>query len=248
MGSRLSYKGDQMDYGIIEFCQELILCCIPEFEHKNFKTQKDISDYFDGLSDEKINAAFSSKKMEYKLILEILQHCNIAYNEPTLLIFIQSLLHDKTFYALNKKGNTKRILTKRLIDKALKNHLLKVVPKELAFLIKNQYFIKYINEFFLPLEKNRIIITIEKFFDLSQCEKNSLYSKLNINYEEYEKARNIINTFRNKYKNTLEKYKSDPEYQTIEQTQSLHNKIKKCKTMIKDGKSLDDTTDELFIN
>ena len=247
MGSRLSYKGDQTDLLIIELCQELILCCIPEYKDKHFKTQKEMSDYFDNLTNEQINLAFSSKKMEYRLMLEILQHCNIAYNEPILLPFIQSLLYDKTFFSLTKQGNIKRILTKRLIDKSLKNHLLKVLPKEFKFLVKNEYFLKYINELFLPLEKNRIIITIEKFFELSVYDKNSLYNNLDINYDNYEKVRNYINIYRNKYKDTLEKYKNDPEYQTIEKIQSIQNKIRKSKTKKEEEKSIDENTKDDFL-
>ena len=181
MGSRLSYRGDQKDLDIIDLCRKLILSCIPGFKSVHFSNQNDENLFFESLSDEQINLAFSSKKMQYQLYLEILQRCNIAYNEPNLLIFIESLLHDKTFFYLNKKGTMKRYLTKLLIDKALRKHLYEVVPKEFRFLINNKYFISYINELFLPLEKNRIIITIEKFFEISLFEKNSLYRDFDLN-------------------------------------------------------------------
>ena len=252
MGSRLSYTGNQIDKSIIEFCQELILCCVPGFKNIHFNNQKEMSDFFEGLTAEQINIAFSSKNMEYRLNLEILQKCNIAYNDPELLIFIQSLLYDKTFFSISKKGNTKRILTKRIIDKALKNHLLKVMPKEFRFLVKNKYFLQFINEVFLPLEKNRIINTIEKFFELSLYEKNSVYNNLNINFDEYETARKMINIYRNKYKNTLEKYKQDPEYQTIEKIQSEQILYKKAKAKKKfeneENISLDETSDDIDID
>ena len=251
MGSRLSYTGNETDKNIIEFCQELILCCVPGFKNICFKNQNEISDFFEGLTSEQINLAFSSKTMEYRLLLEILQKCNIAYNDPVLLPFIQSLLYDKTFFSISKKGNLKRQLTKKMIDKALNNHLLKIIPKEFKFLINNQYFLKYINELFLPLEKDRIIMTIEKFFELSLYEKNSVYNNLNINFNEYEIARKMINNYRNKYKDTLEKYKNDPEYQTIEKMQSEQILIKKAKMKLKleeQENSLDETSDDIYIN
>jgi hypothetical protein len=251
MGSRLSYTGNETDKNIIEFCQELILCCVPGFKSICFKNQNEISDFFEGLTSEQINIAFSSKTMEYRLLLEILQKCNIAYNDPGLLPFIQSLLYDKTFFSISKKGNIKRKLTKRIIDKALNKHLLKIIPKEFKFLINNQYFLKYINELFLPLEKDRIIMTIEKFFELSLYEKNSVYNNLNINFNEYEVARKMISNYRKKYKDTLEKYKNDPEYQTIEKMQSEQMLIKKAKMKLKleeEENSLDETSDDIYIH
>ena len=248
MGSRLSDKGNDIDKHIIEFCQELILSCVPGFKHIHFKNQKEASDFFEGLTNEQIIFAFSSKNMEYRLILEILQKCNIAYNDPVLLNLIQTLLLDKTFFSISKKGNIKRILTKKIIDKALEKHLLQIIPNEFKFLIKDPYFIKVINELFLPLEKNRIIITIEKFFDLSLYEKNSLYNNLDVNYEEYECVRNIINIYRNKYKDTLEKYKKDPEFQTIEKIQSEQIIVKKAKTKMEEGKTLDQTIDDICVD
>ena len=244
MGSRLSYNGSPRDKDIVELCQNLILSCLPEYKNIHFPNPEEKAFFFDGLTNDQINIAFSSKKMELRLYLEILQLCNIAYNEPHLLPFIQSLLLDKSFFSLSKKGITKRYLTKKVIDKALRRHLLSVIPKEFRFLIDNTYFLKYINELFLPLEKNRIINTIEKFFELSLYEKNSLYNKFNINYEEYEIARNLINRYRNKYKDVLEKYKNDPEYQTIEKIQSVQMEIKKNKNIIEDDKTFDHTIDE----
>ena len=144
MGSRLSYRGGQKDLDIIDLCRKLILSCIPGFKSIHFSNQKDENLFFENLSDEQINLAFSSKKMQYQLYLEILQRCNIAYNDPVLLIFIESLLHDKAFFDLNKKGIMKRYMTKMLIDKALRKHLFEVVPKEFRFLINNKYFICYI--------------------------------------------------------------------------------------------------------
>lgn len=246
MGSRLSYNGSPRDKDIVELCQNLILSCLPEYKNIHFPNPEEKAFFFDGLTDDQINIAFSSKKMELRLYLEILQICNIGYNDPVLLPFILSLLHDKTFFSLSKKGITKRYLTKKIIDKALRKHLLTVVPKEFRFLIDNTYFLKYINELFLPLEKNRIINTIEKFFELSLYEKNSLYNKFNINYEEYEIARNLINKYRNKYKDVLEKYKNDPEYQTIEKIQSVQMEIKKNKNIIEDDKTFDHTMDEFY--
>ena len=94
--------------------------------------------------------------------------------------------------------------------------MLKVIHKEFRFLVTNVYFLLYINELFLPLEKNRIINTIEKFFELSAYEKNSLYDKFNINYDKYETAKLWINRYRIRYQKVFDKYKNDPEYQTIE--------------------------------
>ena len=184
--------------------------------------------------------------MQLRLYLDIFQRCNIAYNDPDLLIFIESLLHDKTFFALNKKGSEKRLATKKLIDRELKKHLLKVIPKELIFLVNNPYFLIYINELFLPLEKCRIMTTIEKFFDLSLFENNSLYNKSNINYDKYEIARTWINRTRIKYKKIIEKYKNDPEYQTIEKIQSEQIIIRKNKIKPDDEKVMDHTIDQFY--
>lgn len=248
MGSRLTYTGNQRDLDIIDICQKLILSCVPGYKNINFTDQKEKTYFFEGLTNEQINLAFSSKKMELNLFLEILQRCNIAYNDPVLLNFIQSLLLDKTFFSLSKKGITKRYLTKKIIDRALRKHLLEIIPREFRFLANSPYFIKYINELFLPLEKNRIIITIEKFFELSIYENNSLYNKFDINYEEYELARNWINKCRNKYKDILEKYKNDPEYQTIEKIQSVQMNLKNKKFKVEDDKTLDHTMDDFNID
>ena len=59
--------------------------------------------------------------MQFLLFLEIVQRCNIAYNDPDLIIFIESLLLNKTFFTINKKGNEKRLMTKKLIDREFKN-------------------------------------------------------------------------------------------------------------------------------
>ena len=251
MGSSLSYRGDQVDFHIIEFCQELILCCIPAYQNIYFKDQSELSDIFNNLTIEQISSAFSSQKMQQKVNLEILQKCNIAFNDPELIIFINSLLHDKTFFALNQFGVQKRYLTKALIDKALKKHLTKVMPKEFHFLIQNPYFLKFINVLFLPLQKHLILSTIEQFFEFSGCDKNPLYDHLNIHYEEYEKVRHFINLGRKKYLNLLIKYKNDPEYQVIRTFKSFNKELKKSKTFTRHKKSLDDTNDtidELFMN
>ena len=247
MGSRLSYTGDQRDINIIDLCQKLILSCLPGYKTINFTSQQDQWLFFSNLTPEQINLAFSSEKMQFRLFLEIIQRCNLAYNEPDILILIESLLHDKTFFAFDKKGKEKRIMTKKLIDKALKKHLLKVMPKEFKFLANNVYFIAYINELFLPLEKNRIIITIEKFFEISLYEKNSLYNKFDINYDRYESIRMLINRMRIKYKNILEKYKNDPDYQTIEKIQSIQQVIKKNKQK-SDIDALDHTIDDFYVD
>jgi len=247
MGSRYSYVGSPNDQNIVDLCQKLILSCIPGLKTIKFSSIEEQGIFFSALSQEQIDSAFSSEKMQFKLYLEILQRFNIAYNDPDLQIFIECLLHDKTFYAFTKKGNEKRLMTKKIIDKELKKHLLKVVPKEFRFLVTNAYFLAYINELFLPLEKNRIIITIEKFFELSLYEKNSLYDKFNINYDKYETARIWINRYRIKYKDVLEKYKNDPEYQTIEKIQSVQQIIRKSKTKPDDDKTLDHTMDDFYI-
>jgi hypothetical protein len=231
----------------VDLCQKLILSCIPGLKTIKFSSIEEQGIFFSALSQDQIDSAFSSEKMQYKLYLEILQRFNIAYNDPDLQIFIECLLHDKNFYAFTKKGNEKRLMTKKIIDKELKKHLLKVVPKEFRFLVTNAYFLAYINELFLPLEKNRIIITIEKFFELSLYEKNSLYDKFNINYDKYETARIWINRYRIKYKDVLEKYKNDPEYQTIEKIQSVQQIIRKSKTKPDDDKTLDHTMDDFYI-
>ena len=246
MGSRLTYTGDKKDESIIDLCQKLIISCLPEYKQINFPQPKEKVYFFEGLTSEQIQSAFASKKMELHLLLEILQRCNIAYNEPYLLKFIESLLHDKTFFFLTKKGVAKRIMTKKIIDKALRKHLLEVLPKEFRFLVNDSYFLKYINELFLPLEKGRIITTIEKFFEISLFEKNSLYNKLDINYNEYEMARCWINKYRIKYQNTLEKYKNDPEYQTIEKIQSVIKEVKKNKPKVEEDKIFDYTMDDII--
>ena len=246
MGSRYSYRGSPNDNNIIDLCQKLIISCMPGHKKIKFSTIQEQDIFFSALTQEQIESAFSSEKMQFQLYLEILQRFNIAFNDPDLLIFIECLLHDKTFFALGKKGNEKRLMTKRVIDRELKKHLFNVVPKELKFLVTNPYFLAYINELFLPLEKNRIIITIEKFFELSLYEKNSLYSKCSINYEYYETARIWINRYRIKYKDILEKYKNDPEYQTIEKIQSVQQVLRKNRIKPEDDKTLDHTMDMFY--
>ena len=243
MGSRFSYTGNQNDNSMIDLCQKIILSCIPGLNKIKFSSDQEQGIFFSALTQEQIDLAFSSQKMQYKYYLEILQRFNIAYNDPDLQVFIEALMHDKTFFVFGKKGNEKRLMTKRLIEKELKKHLFNVVPKEFRFLVNNVYFLAYINELFLPLEKNRIIITIEKFFELSLYEKNSLYNKFNINYELYETARIWINRYRIKYKSVLEKYKNDPEYQTIEKIQSVQLDIRKNRKKPEDEKTLDHTMD-----
>ena len=78
--------------------------------------------------------------------------------------------------------------------------------------------------------------------------KNSLYDKFNINYDRYEEARIWINRNRIKYKNTLEKYKNDPEYQTIEKIQSVQQEIRKDKIKPDDDKILDHTIEEFYVD
>ena len=76
--------------------------------------------------------------------------------------------------------------------------------------------------------------------------------ELYINFDEYETARKMINIYRNKYKNTLEKYKQDPEYQTIEKIQSEQILYKKAKAKKKfeneENISLDETSDDIDID
>ena len=248
MGSRYSYTGNQNDANIINICQKLIIGCIPGHKKIKFSSFQEQDIFFAALTQEQIESAFSSEKMQFQIYLDILQRFNIAYNDPDLLVFIECLLHDKTFLKKKKKGNEKRLMTKRIIDKELKKHLFNVVPKEFKFLVTNPYFLAYINELFLPLEKNRIIITIEKFFELSLYEKNSLYSKCSINYEYYENARIWINRYRIKYKDILEKYKNDPEYQTIEKIQSVQQVLRKNRIKPEDDKTLDHTMDIFYVD
>ena len=229
MGSRYSYTGNQNDANIINICQKLIIGCIPGHKKIKFSSFQEQDIFFAALTQEQIESAFSSEKMQFQIYLDILQRFNIAYNDPDLLVFIECLLHDKTFFAFGKKGNEK-------------------VPKEFKFLVTNPYFLAYINELFLPLEKNRIIITIEKFFELSLYEKNSLYSKCSINYEYYENARIWINRYRIKYKDILEKYKNDPEYQTIEKIQSVQQVLRKNRIKPEDDKTLDHTMDIFYVD
>ena len=99
------------------------MSCIPGYKTINFSSLEEQSLFFTSLTQEQIDSAFSSEKWQFRMYLEILQRCNIAYNEPELIIFIESLLHDKTFFALNKKGKEKRLYTKKLIDRELKKHL-----------------------------------------------------------------------------------------------------------------------------
>ena len=248
MGSRYSYTGNQNDANIINICQKLIIGCIPGHKKIKFSSFQEQDIFFAALTQEQIESAFSSEKMQFQIYLDILQRFNIAYNDPDLLVFIECLLHDKTFFAFGKKGNEKRLMTKRIIDKELKKHLFNVVPKEFKFLVTNPYFLAYINELFLPLEKNRIIITIEKFFELSLYEKNSLYSKCSINYEYYENARIWINRYRIKYKDILEKYKNDPEYKNKKKIQSVQQVLRKNRIKPEDDKTLDHTMDIFYVD
>jgi vacuolar-type H+-ATPase subunit E/Vma4 len=90
-------------------------------------------------------------------------------------------------------------------------------------------------------------MTIEKFFELSLYEKNSVYNNLNINFNEYEVARKMISNYRKKYKDTLEKYKNDPEYQTIEKIQSIQMEIKNNRLQkVDDDKTFDHTVDDFY--
>ena len=57
-----------------------------------------------------------------------------------------------------------------------------------------------------------------------------------------------INKLRIKYKNILEKYKNDPEYQTIEKIQSIQQVIKKNKKKPDDDIVLDHTVDDIYVD
>ena len=169
MGNRLSYSNYPQcvknDEHILEYCQSLILLCLPNFNQIHIKEVESKRYFYDALTDDQIKMAFDNPQMDYKYYLELLQKCDIAYNEPSILELIASLIKNKYFFEINKKCNIKRILSKKIIDAALFKHLNNVIPKELKFLIREPYFIKYISELFLPLEKNRILISIEKFFE-----------------------------------------------------------------------------------
>ena len=145
MGSRLSYRGDKKDQDIIDLCQKLILSCVPNYKTIRFSSIEEQSLFFQALSQDQIDSALSSEKWQFRIYLEILQRCNIAYNDPELIVFIESLLHDKTFFALNKKGIEKRLFTKKLIDRELKKHLLKVSPSGeiIGFLNKLESFMAF---------------------------------------------------------------------------------------------------------
>ena len=60
-------------------------------------------------------------------------------------------------------------------------------------------------------------------------------------------ARNWINQTRIRYKDILEKYKNDPEYQTIEKIQSVQQEIRKNKNIIDDNNTFDHTIDDFNI-
>ena len=57
-----------------------------------------------------------------------------------------------------------------------------------------------------------------------------------------------INKLRIKYKKILEKYKNDPEYQTIEKIQSIQQVIKKNKKKPDDDIVLDHTVDDIYVD
>ena len=241
MGARLTYRLDPLsqknDKTILEYCQSLIVFCLPNFNNIHTKEMGTKPIFFDALNDEQINSAFESPKMDYKYYLEILQKCDVAYNEPSILQLIDSLIKNKAFFLLTEKSCRKRILSKAVIDCALYKHLKKVIPKELKFLIKDPYFIAYINELFLPLEKNRIIMTIEKFFELSLFDRNSVSINVEFYQEQYEVIKSRINRYRIRCKNIMQKYKNDPEYQTIEKIQSIHMAIDTQKEKNKKGEN-----------
>ena len=256
MGARLTYRLDPVsrknDNDIIEYCQSLILFCLPNFNNVHIKEFESKRFFFEALTEDQINKAFESSKMDYKYHLEILQKCDIAYNEPSILKLIDSLIKNKNFFLLNEQSNKKRLLSKKIIDDALYKHLNKVMPKELKFLIKDPYFIRYISEVFLPLEKNRIIITIEKYFELSLLDKNSLSLNLQNYQEQYEIIKSRINKYRIRYDSIMQKYKNDPEYQTIEKIQSVQMAIdiqkEKNKEMIMKNQGEDFTLEKTVDN
>ena len=249
MGARLTYLNTpackENDRIILEYCQNLILSNLPNI-NKNATSQMVYNNQqlFESLTNEQMSTAFENIKKNYKYYLELLQKCDVAYNEPSILELIDSLLQNKEFYQINEKSFIKRYYSKKVIDNALIKHLNKVMPKELRFLIKDPYFIKYLGEIFLPLEKDRILMSIEKFFELSLYEKNSLSANFRCLPEQYDLIKGRINSFRLKYGTILQKYKNDPEYQTIEKIQSVQKAIYTKKERAK--KNLDG--DEFTIN
>ena len=76
-----------------------------------------------------------------------------------------------------------------------------------------------------------------------------MYDKFNINYDKYETARLWINRYRIRYQKVLDKYKNDPEYQTIEKIQSVQQVIKKNKNKNEDDNNieLDHTVDNFYV-
>ena len=230
MGARITYSNNPIyvenDNIILKYCQSLILYNLPNLKRNTSINSSSINQkLFESLSNEQINTAFENMKKNYQYYLEILQKCDIAYNEPSLLELIDSLIQNKEFYQINGKSFIKRYYSKRIIDNALIKHLNKVMPKELKFLIKDVYFIKYLNVIFLPLEKDRILMSVEKFFELSLYEKNSLSQTFRCLPEQYQLIKFRINNYRVKYGPILQKYKNDPEYQTIEKIQSVQKAI-----------------------
>lgn len=243
MGNRLSYSNYPQciknDERILEFCQSLILLCLPNFKEIHIKEVDSKKYFYEALTEEQIKTAFENPEMDYKYYLELLQRCDIAYNEPSILELISSLIKNKNFFEINNKSHIKRILSKKIIDGALFKHLNKVIPKELKFLIREPYFIKYISELFLPLEKNRILITIEKFFELSLFDKNSLTFNFECDPQVYEIIKSRINRFRVRYNPVLQKYRNDPQYQTIEKIQSIQMAIDTQKERNREKKKKD---------
>lgn len=244
MGNRLTYSEEneksKEDEQKLMLCKEEILNCVPKIVINKFKDYEEINNVYESLSEEQIQNAFKCPKMYQKYYLEIQQVCDMAYNEPSLQILISTLLQNKTFYSFTKNGHLKRKMSKKIIDQALKKVLKQNLPIEFHVLINDSYFIRYLNEVFLPLNKEKIINSVEKFLELSNCKDENLYERFgyddDLSGSSYEGEKGKIIGYKNKFKKIIEVYKKKIEYQSkekldfIKKKENINNDDKTCET------------------
>lgn len=228
MENILSYKDDKIsrmqDDNIISIIQEEILINTPYHQIVFCPEPDKIKKFYETVKEEEIQKAFNAKYMQNNFYLEIMQRCGFAFNEPELQNFISTLIQNKTFFSLSEKGFQKRKNAKEIIYILLNKKLLANLPKKLNFLAQDQFFIFYISELFLPLTKDKIIYSIEKFFELYNIDKDSFYDNISVDEMIYERFKSKLYSYKRKYQKILNDYSSKREYQTKE---SFLSSIKK---------------------
>lgn len=220
MGGRLSYEDDMFsrkeDANKLVTCQDEILFCTPNFCCVNFPEINDMRIYYEGIKDEIVEKAFKTQKMKTLYYLDILKICGFAYNEPSLQELIASLIQNKIFFSLSEKGYIKRKKSKEIVDNALKKVLLTNLPQELHCLVKDNYFIEYINELYLPLSKDKIVGSVGKYFELCDLKPEILNKNYDFELEEFQGIRRKIKNYKLKFQDIVDKFKKENNLQTKE--------------------------------